>query len=269
VTRIAAAARAATRVGLVVARTGLRRAGFDVVRFANVNAVQARRTHALAANGIETVFDVGANVGQYGRQLRAGGYTGTIISYEPGETAFRLLERTSRGDPRWHCRRLALGDRDGLAGLNVSRNTATSSLLRTEKRLLEATADAVSTKLETVPIAQLDTVAEEFITPHDELLLKLDVQGSELSVLEGATRLLARVAAIEIEVSVLPLYVGQALLTDVAGFLDENRFDLVALEPGFREPGSGKLLQLEGFFVRRGWVGGPEARMHRRLKAHG
>jgi len=207
--------------------------------------------HVLAGHRIETVFDVGANVGQYGHELRSGGYTGTIISYEPGQMAFDLLERASRDDPRWHCKRLALGDRHGLAALNVSRSTATSSLLRAENRLLESAPDAAWTRIESVPIARLDNVAHEFITSNEELFIKLDVQGFELTVLEGAKGLLARVAAIEVEVSVLPLYVGQALATEVVAFLDASGFDLVALEPGFRARGSGKLLQLEGFFVRR------------------
>ena len=86
----------------------------------------------------------------------------------------------------------------------------------------------------------------------DRVWLKLDVQGSELSVLRGAERTLERVEVVETELSLVELYEGQALLPDVYAHLTQRGFGIWFLEPVFRDSSSGELLQLDGLFARRG-----------------
>ena len=61
-------------------------------------------------------------------------------------------------------------------------------------------------------------------------VLKLDTQGSELGVLEGAERELANVRVLEIEVELNPIYAGQPLFGDVDRFLHDRGFVLWRLE---------------------------------------
>jgi hypothetical protein len=56
----------------------------------------------------------------------------------------------------------------------------------------------------------------------------------------------------ECELSVLALYEGQPLVGDVLRYLADRTFSLAAIEPGYTDPESGQLLQLDGLFVRRG-----------------
>lgn len=79
-------------------------------------------------------------------------------------------------------------------------------------------------------------------------LLKIDVQGAELLVLEGAKNVLSQTARIWIEVSLRPLYEGSALLPEVYEFLGERGFGLSAIDPGYRAP-NGELLQLDLLFL--------------------
>ena len=73
-----------------------------------------RRGELLRRLEIDLVIDVGANEGQYATQLRRlGGYRGRILSLEPGGAAFTRLERASRDDELWQCRRLALMQSEG------------------------------------------------------------------------------------------------------------------------------------------------------------
>lgn len=120
-----------------------------------------------------------------------------------------------------------------------------------EPMTVTAAPDAAYAAQETVQIARLDEVGVPFVNDSSRVLVKLDVQAAELSVLRGAERILGLVDAVEAELTVLPLYEGQALLTEIVAFLDDAHFDLVTLEPGFRDPRTGALLQLDGFFVRR------------------
>ncbi len=76
------------------------------------------------------------------------------------------------------------------------------------------------------------TTLEACIEEHlilDPALLKLDVQGFELSALQGCGRLLERFRYVYVEASFVELYVGQALATDVIGFLFNRGFNLMCV----------------------------------------
>ena len=76
------------------------------------------------------VLDVGANAGQYGRELRTLGYRGRIVSFEPQPGPFAALEAASTADPAWTAVLLALGAEAGTAQMNVSALDVSSSTLR-------------------------------------------------------------------------------------------------------------------------------------------
>jgi FkbM family methyltransferase len=57
---------------------------------------------------VDCVFDVGANEGQYARQLRAIGYGGLILSFEPHPEVYERLAIAAKDDLLWHTFHLAL-----------------------------------------------------------------------------------------------------------------------------------------------------------------
>jgi len=59
-------------------------------------------------------------------------------------------------------------------------------------------------------------------------LLKIDVQGSELEVLKGASRVLRECKQVLVECSFAEFYVGQALFHDVYTYLINRDFRMVA-----------------------------------------
>jgi hypothetical protein len=111
------------------ARRATRLAGFELVRHPSRGA--APLADFLERFQIDTVLDVGANVGQYGSALRAGGYSGRIVSFEPNPEAFRLLAARAARDGSWEAVCVGLGAEDGAAELNVSGFSVFSSMLRT------------------------------------------------------------------------------------------------------------------------------------------
>lgn len=153
---------------------------------------------AFPGHRFETLFDVGANVGQSARAMAAAFPRARIHSFEPASDTFRLLERNVAALPRVTCHRLALGERGG-----------TASLLRTDnlamRRLTREDSDTGGGDRETVPVATLD----EFCAGHGVEridFLKVDAEGFDLQVLRGGRGLLGRhgVAAVQCEVGLDP-----------------------------------------------------------------
>ena len=81
-------------------------------------------------------------------------------------------------------------------------------------------------------------------------LLKIDTQGYEAPVLDGAGDLLSRFAAVSLELSFVPLYEGQQLYDQLTGRLRDAGFTLYCLDAGFGDPRTGRMLQCDGLFVR-------------------
>jgi Methyltransferase FkbM domain len=103
---------------------------------------------------------------------------------------------------------------------------------------------------ETVPLGRLDEVAGSYLTPDDRVFLKIDTQGYEAEVLAGAERLLERLAGIQLELSLVPLYEGErafrAMLDDLAAL----GFEPYLFLPGYFERKIARQLQVDGVFMR-------------------
>ena len=85
-------------------RNALNKFGFDLVRTKNSHDNLTKHlSNVLLSRSIDCVFDVGANAGQYGLFLRALGYKGYIISFEPVSAVFKLLKKNSENDDKWLC----------------------------------------------------------------------------------------------------------------------------------------------------------------------
>lgn len=129
------------------------------------------------------IFDVGANQGQFLEMLAAGldGIPKVIHAFEPSATAFQELSRRhgTRDDLRLN--RLALGSKKGQVTLHYDHEG--SSLASFYKRRLEHFHIALADS-EVVDVNTLDNYRE--IHDIGEIdLLKLDVEGSELEILEA------------------------------------------------------------------------------------
>ena len=211
-----------------------------------------RRARLLSWQRIDAVIDVGANAGQYASLIRGAGYRGRIISFEPLTQAFEALAAVAANDPLWEAHRVALGARAGHARLNVSEDLEASSLLAMEDRHVRHCPESAYVGAETVEVERLDSLCPGLLSEHERAYLKLDVQGYELEVLRGGESTLSRVAAVEAELSLVPLYEGGPLYRDVIEHLDQRGFGLVSLEAITEEPDTGHMLQLDGVFVRTG-----------------
>jgi FkbM family methyltransferase len=232
-------------------RHTLRRLGYDLHRFLPTSSPDAQLAQVLRSFAIDLVLDVGANTGQYGQLLREIGYRGRIVSFEPLADAHAALSATATRDPRWTAaQRTAIGERNGEIVINIAGNSASSSVLAMLDRHREAAPQSAYVGTDTVPIARLDTAAAVHIGNANDLYLKIDTQGYEAQVLAGGPVTIAAAAAIQLEVSLAPLYAGQPDFDAMLALMAGHGFALWALWPGFADPRSGRILQVEAIFAR-------------------
>ncbi|MDM0122301.1 FkbM family methyltransferase [Variovorax arabinosiphilus] len=206
----------------------------------------------IAARDIDLALDVGANAGQFGTLLRERyRYAGKIISFEPLDDAYARLAQTASGDPQWQCVKTALGDAEGMSVINVSANSWSSSLLDVMPKSLGFEPSIGYIGQQDVTIRRLDALVRELCPNTQSIFLKLDVQGYETQVLLGALAILDRVKLIQIETSLLLVYAGEPLIGDMVKSLDFLGFRIVAVEPGWSDPETGELLQMDLMLARK------------------
>jgi hypothetical protein len=144
---------------------------------------------------------------------------------------------------------MALGATTGDVEINIAANSYSSSILPMLDSHLAAAPNSAYLQKEKVPLRRLDDIVPA-TAPGRYIFLKLDVQGYESQVLAGATQLLNHTLAVQLEMSLLPLYEGEALMPQMHAAMNAKGFDLWDLEPSFRDPATGRLLQLDGIFIR-------------------
>lgn len=207
-------------------------------------------TRALVTADAPVIFDVGANVGATAQRYRALYPRADIHCFEPYPASFDRLSAALASDRLVSLHPTALSSAPGRAVLNVNRNAETNSLLPSDAKAARYWGEGV---LETeggveVTLETLDGFcAEHSIARID--VLKLDVQGAEYSVLEGASALLSgtRVGLIYMEVIIAPTYVGQRRLVDYLALTSASGYELFDLYNQTRR--NGRLIQSDIIFV--------------------
>lgn len=210
-----------------------------------------RVTRALAHHGIDTVIDVGANVGQYALLLRSAGYGGRIVSVEPLDSAFAALSARASKDNLWVALQNGVGAAPGAIDINVSANSYSSSVLDMNDAHLHAAPDSRYVGIQQIELTTVIHLIEQQHIDPAACLLKVDTQGYESQVLAGAGPVLDKIAAVQLELSFVELYAGQDLFDDHVAALRKRGFALWSLDPGISAP-DGRLLQCDGLFLRPG-----------------
>jgi FkbM family methyltransferase len=226
--------------------------GIDLKRYNIQTSEAAKMQRLLAYNNIDLVFDVGANVGQYAKSLRDLGYSGRIVSFEPLSSAYSQLKTASKKDLLWEIApQTAIGNQEGEIIINIAGNSQSSSALPMLDAHLESAPESAYSGSETVKLSRLDTLAKDYIKSETKsIFLKIDVQGLEKQVLEGATAILPLVKGIKLELSLVPLYEGQVLFKEMIDIIEKLGYELYGIEPGFTAEKTGRMLQMDGIFFK-------------------
>jgi FkbM family methyltransferase len=237
-----------------LAKSAARLLGFDLQRFHPATSRVAQHRAMLAHHHVNLIFDVGANVGQYGVELRREvGYKGRIVSFEPMKNAHAILSRAAAQDGGWEVApRAAIGAAEGTVTLNISSNLVSSSVLPLLDSHTSAAPASRYVDTEVVPVTPLDSVAPAYIRDDSVAFLKIDTQGYESEVLDGAARTLERAVGLQLELSIVPLYAGQKLMPELLSRVGALGFELWGASCAFADATSGRTLQIDATFFRPG-----------------
>lgn len=180
-----------------------------------------------AARGARVFYDVGANVGSWTLLCRAIVPESTIVAFEPLKDHCERFRANIAQISRIRLFELALGEHDESLPLRVTSFSDASSFLPLSvegaKLLSLSTTGVVA-----VPVVSLDHLVTVEGLPIPDLI-KLDVQGFELSVLKGAESVLQKAKWVLSEVSFRRFYDGQVLFSELAAFLGARGFEVTAV----------------------------------------
>ena len=225
----------------------LRRLGYEVAKYDALNAPLARRFQLLRHHDISLILDVGANIGQYALLMRKYGFRGKIISFEPLAHAFDVLQQKAARDPKWDVLEIGLGDREEVLELNITENDEWSSFLGFDPASSEVRRIV---DRQPVQVKMLDSLYQTLCAPEDRVYLKMDAQGYEQRILDGASASLRHIVGVQTELSLQPVYQNGSMLTEVLPFMTERGFCLASFEPTNVCGTSGRLLQVDCIFYR-------------------
>ncbi len=137
-----------------------------------------------------TIFDIGANIGDYAKMLRAKFPVAEIYCFEPGPEAFVRLAASSK-ELNMHLQNLAVGSSNGTITLVKSSHDDDGAMLTAYRDAISDVFTFAGDPNESIvcEMVCLDDFCLNRLSMID--FLKIDVEGHELEVLKGAAKMIS------------------------------------------------------------------------------
>jgi FkbM family methyltransferase len=208
------------------------------------------RYNWLINSGVNTIIDIGANDGGYSSKIRKVFPNTLIYSIEALEAPYQLLKSNFILDNNFISFNCALSNYTGETSFwECVSSSACSSLLEMDELHKNLYPSSANNKLVKLPCYRLDDLLKPYEL-KENILLKIDVQGAEKIVLEGAKEVLKKTTIIFSEVSFNSLYKNAFLFNDYSAFLYELGFKIEGIENVSQSKTDGTFLQADVFFKR-------------------
>lgn len=207
----------------------------------------------LRESRIDRVLDVGAHRGGFGQRLRRVGYRGDIVSFEPNAEVFTELSGVAARDGSWTVHPVAVGNRSGTVTFNIARDSKFSSVHHRSGASAQFGDMMELVRVEEVPLWTLDDFSARtpLAASGRRVLLKVDTQGFDHAVFEGARRLLSVVDAVMFEVPFIAIYEGVPPYTETLRMLEALGFGVYSICPIARDAASGCIMEADVILRRR------------------
>jgi FkbM family methyltransferase len=235
-------------------------AAYRDLRFSPNNLVAINRAHSVAylaqllkIHSINSVIDVGANIGQFGSELRELGYSGEIHSFEPNPTCFARLAERASADPLWKLYQEGIGSTQRTASLHIFKDDTFGSFHRINQAGSGLFGSLVEqTEIVEVRVTTLDSAFSRILEGADSrsILIKSDTQGHDLEVLRGAAHLLAVAKVVVTEAPSISIYDDTESFSLTWQMLFDAGYMLSCLSPIGNRASDLAMIEFDCFFVR-------------------
>lgn len=227
----------------------LNKKGYDIVSY-DPYFDKIKKVNYLWLNkfNIDTIIDVGASDGGYVKKIRAILPVTPIVSFEPIKESFDKLVESNSQDKNFSAQNCVLSNTEGVVDFFISSRSGCSSLL--EMTDLHKTAYPETAGISKITVASKKLDDCMINCNFNSALLKIDVQGAEKFVLEGATKTLERVKIIFMEINFVETYKDCLLINESVVLLKSYGFNFYGIENVSQSLIDGSFLQADAYFIR-------------------
>lgn len=189
-----------------------------------------QRNHFLSSMDISLAIDVGGNLGQWALEARET-TNAKIVTFEPDPRCSSRLVSLSALDRNWEIVESAAGNVDSTETLQLFSVEHGYSSLKNVTKAGEIFSGEIKEGMETahVKVVRLDSYFHALQSVSENVWLKIDVQGFELEVLQGAEGILPKITAIEIEIPMIQLYEESERISTIMKFMEDKGFVLCSI----------------------------------------
>jgi FkbM family methyltransferase len=233
------------------AKLVLRKIGIPDTLYLQIRNKDSFRAQSRLLRGKKNpvIFDIGGLDGRTSATYRRQFPDSTIHIFEPFPTSCQLIRKKFNSDPLVVINQVALSDKIGKEKFHVNASPATNSLLSSNK--VNTQIDRVTRTQEIIDV-DVDTVDHYCAVNNIDFIdiLKMDVQGGELRILQGAGEMIAsgRVGMLFSELGFIKIYSNQPLEHDITAYLEKYGYALFSMF-SFSYLGDGQMSYCDGIYV--------------------
>lgn len=197
----------------------------------------------------KTIIDVGGSHGQFAIEAFKQ-YPGvTIHSFEPLPECYQELVDLANVWPDLNPVNLGLSDVSGVKDFWVSKFNDSSSLQEMLPAHIEAWPFTATERKISINVTTLDSYIEN-INLVPPVMMKIDVQGHETHVIQGAVNTLKNCQRVIIECNIAPLYKDQPSFTEINNIMKSLGFCLDCYISPLRHPKTREIMSFDLIYFR-------------------
>jgi FkbM family methyltransferase len=219
---------------------------YTVDKFTAYERIFYLQFHCILQGQSLVIYDIGAANGIVSSCFAKLANVAVVEAFEPIPEVYNELLKTTKTYSKIRCHNIALGKTEDSLPMYINHQTDTSSFLQMDDFLFEEFPGIEINKVINVPIFQLDGYVKKhnLTSPN---IIKIDVQGYEMNVLEGGIETIVQAKYCVLEMSLQPLYKDSPLFDDIYRFMHQLGFKLIGLISPLTGD-SNIQLQLDGIF---------------------